>query len=142
MAVVLRADKISPIGLKNKIYQDFFVSNFFSEDTKDLILLDNEDAVKQSVINILLTNTGERLFNPTIGSEINKLLFENVSNQTTSTLILLIKNAIENFEPRAKILDVIASPRPDENAYAVTIVFSTVNTTQPITLEFLLNRVR
>lgn len=142
MAVVLRADKISPINLKNKIYQDFFVSNFFSEDTKDLILLDNEDAVKQSVINILLTNTGERLFNPTIGSEINKLLFENVSNQTTSTLILLIKNAIENFEPRAKILDVVASPRPDENAYAVTIVFSTVNTTQPITLEFLLNRVR
>ena len=142
MAVVLRADKISPISLKNKIYQDFFVTNFFSEDTKDLILLDNEDAVKQSVINILLTNTGERLFNPTIGSEINKLLFENVSNQTTSTLILLIKNAIENFEPRAKILDVVASPRPDENAYAVTIVFSTVNTTQPITLEFLLNRVR
>jgi phage baseplate assembly protein W len=142
MAVVLRADKISPNSLKNKIYQDFFVSNFFSEDTKDLILLDNEDAVKQSVINILLTNTGERLFNPTIGSEINKLLFENVSNQTTSTLILLIKNAIENFEPRAKILDVVASPRPDENAYAVTIVFSTVNTTQPITLEFLLNRVR
>lgn len=142
MAVVLRADKISPISLKNKIYQDFFVSNFFSEDTKDLILLDNEDAIKQSVINILLTNTGERLFNPTIGSEINKLLFENVSNQTTSTLILLIKNAIENFEPRAKILDVVASPRPDENAYAVTIVFSTVNTTQPITLEFLLNRVR
>lgn len=142
MAVVLRSDKISPNRLKNKIYQDFFVTNFFSEDTKDLILLDNEDAVKQSVINILLTNTGERLFNPTIGSEINKLLFENVSNQTTSTLILLIKNAIENFEPRAKILDVVASPRPDENAYAVTIVFSTVNTTQPITLEFLLNRVR
>ena len=114
----------------------------FNDDTNDLNLVENEDAVKQSIINILLTNTGERVFNPNFGSEINKMLFENVTPQTSSTLTSLIKAAIENFEPRAQLHEVQCTPSPDENAYAVTVVFSTINRTEPITLDFLLNRVR
>lgn len=142
MATVRRADRYTPVEGSATLYQDWFTKVLFENDTKDASMVQNEDAVKQSIINIMLTNIGERLYNPTFGSEINKLLFENVTPQTTSTLINLIRTSIENFEPRARVLDVIASPLPDNNAYTVSIVFSVINKTEPIYLEFLLNRVR
>ncbi len=142
MAVVSRADRTSLLKRKEIVYRDFLPSVLFNDDTNDLNLVENEESVKQSIINILLTNTGERVFNPNFGSEINKMLFENVTPQTSSTLTSLIKAAIENFEPRAQLQEVQCTPSPDENAYAVTVVFSTINRTEPITLDFLLNRVR
>lgn len=142
MAVVSRADRTSLLKKKNIVYKDFLPSFLFNSDTKDINVVENEDAVKQSIINILLTNTGERVFNPNFGSEINKILFENITPQTSSTLTTLIKTAIENYEPRAQLHEVQCTPSPDENAYAVTVVFSTINRTEPITLDFLLNRVR
>lgn len=142
MAIVIRADRQSPLQKTTTIYQDIFPSVLFNSSTNDINLISNEDSVKQAIINIMQTNVGERPFNPTYGSEINKLLFENFSPQTTAVLIELIRGAIENFEPRAKLLDIIASPREEDNAYGVTIVFSIINKTEPITLEFLLNRTR
>jgi phage baseplate assembly protein W len=142
MAVVSRADRTSLIRKKEIVYRDFLPAFLFNNDTNDISVVENEDAVKQSIINILLTNTGERFFNSNFGSEINKMLFENISPQTSSTLTSLIKSAIENFEPRAQLEEVQCTPSPDENAYAVTVVFSTINRTEPITLDFILNRVR
>ena len=142
MAVVSRADRTSLVKRKEIVYRDFLPSFMFNDDTNDINIIDNEVAVKQSIINILLTNVGERLFNPNFGSEINKMLFENVTPQTSQTLAKLIQTAIENFEPRAQLHEVQCTPSPDENAYAVTVTFSTINRTEPITLDFLLNRVR
>lgn len=142
MATVRRADRYTPIEGSFTIYQDWFTKVLFEKDTKDASMVQNEDAVKQSIINIMLTNVGERVYNPTFGSEINRLLFENVTPQTTSTLSNLIRTAIENFEPRARVIDIVASPLPDNNAYTVSIVFSVINKTDPVYLEFLLNRVR
>jgi phage baseplate assembly protein W len=109
---------------------------------QDLVLHTNEDAVKRSIRNIILTDRGERMFNPLIGSNIRSLLFENFSPQTASLLRDFIKSAIENFEPRATVIDVYVQALPDESAYAATIVFSVINKTEPVTLELLLNRVR
>ena len=142
MAINLRAERFSPNDKKKTIYQDVFSNALFNRDTRDVFLIDNEDAVKQSILNILLTNRSERPFNPLFGSDVNKILFENITPQTTTQLISFIENAIQNFEPRANLIDVLASPLPDENAYSVTVVFSVINKTEPITLDFLLNRVR
>lgn len=142
MAVVARAERFTPKNEKETIYQDWLVSSPFNFDTKDITLVTNEDSVKQSIINIILTSPGEKLFNNSFGSEINRLLFENVTPQTTASLIDLIKLTVENYEPRANLIDVVASPLPDQNAYTISIIFSVINNTEPITLEFLLNRVR
>ena len=142
MAIVRRAERFTSKEIKETIYQDLLSSTLFSRDTGDANLVTNEDSVKQAIVNLLLTVPGERVFNETFGSEINKLLFENITPQTTTALIELITSAINNFEPRATLLDVVASPLPDNNAYAITIVYSIINKTEPITLDFVLNRVR
>lgn len=142
MAAVIRADRQSPLQKTNVIYQDFWPAFLINNSTNDVSLIKNEEAVKQAIVNLMQTRIGEKPFNLNYGSEINKLLFENFSPQTTAVLIELIKGAIENFEPRAKLIDVVASPREEDNAYGVTIIFSVINKTEPITLEFLLNRTR
>lgn len=142
MAVNLRSNQFSETNIKQTFYQDFYDTSLFNEETRDINLLTNDDCVKKSILNILLTKVGERKFNPTFGSEINKLLFENFSLQTTNSLNNLIKLAIQNFEPRARIVDIISTPIEDANMYAVTIIFRTINTIEPLRLEFFLNRTR
>jgi phage baseplate assembly protein W len=124
------------------IYQDLYLNNLFSIDTKDLVLIKNEDSIKQSIINIILTSQGERFFNPEFGSNVYNMLFENISPQTSTTLRKLILTAINNYEPRAEVQDIIVTPLEERNAYTVSILFNVINKSEPITLDLILNRVR
>ena len=142
MAIVVRKTKTTPQTSKPLVYSDFF-SNFDLELVKrDLLSYKNEDSVKRSIRNILLTDKGERFFNPTFGSDIRKMLFENFSPSTEQVVADLIKTAIGNHEPRANVIDVNVSGNPDQNSMYINIVFSVINKAEPVTLELILNRIR
>lgn len=142
MAIVVRRTKTTPQTAKPVAYSDFY-SNFDLELVKkDLLSYKNEDSVKRSIRNILLTDKGERFFNPTFGSDIRKMLFENFSPSTEQVVADLIKTAIGNHEPRANVLDVNVSGNPDQNSMYINIVFSVINKAEPVTLELILNRIR
>lgn len=142
MAIVVRRTKTTPQAAKPLVYSDFY-SNFDLELVKkDLLSYKNEDSVKRSIRNILLTDKGERFFNPTFGSDIRKMLFENFSPSTEQVVADLIKTAIGNHEPRANVIDVNVSGNPDQNSMYINIVFSVINKAEPVTLELILNRIR
>jgi phage baseplate assembly protein W len=142
MAIVVRKTKTTPQTAKPLVYSDFY-SNFDLELVKkDLLSYKNEDSVKRSIRNILLTDRGERFFNPTFGSDIRKMLFENFSPATEQVVADLIKTAIGNHEPRANVIDVNVSGNPDQNSMYINIVFSVINKAEPVTLELILNRIR
>ena len=142
MAIVVRKTKTTPQAAKPLVYSDFY-SNFDLELVKkDLLSYKNEDSVKRSIRNILLTDRGERFFNPTFGSDIRKMLFENFSPSTEQVVADLIKTAIGNHEPRANVIDVNVSGNPDQNSMYINIVFSVINKAEPVTLELILNRIR
>ena len=109
---------------------------------KQLVRVTNEDSVKKSIRNIILTNKYERLRNPNLGGSINKFLFEPVGPITEIGLKDAITNTIENYEPRAELVDVKISVYPDENAYAVSIIFYIKTKQTPINLDLTLYRVR
>ena len=142
MAIIKRSQSFTQTTRIEEIYADVTSSFAFHPTKLDLVMDVNEDAVKQSIKNILLTNRGERLFNPTFGSDLKSILFENFSPQTESQLKEYIEMSINNYEPRASLIDVVVQAIPDLNAYSATIVFSVINKAEPITLEFLLDRVR
>lgn len=110
--------------------------------TDDLLLLSNENAVKESIKGLLSTNKYERIWNKRIGSNIRALLFENDTPLTQYALREAILETIDNYEPRAIILDVTIIPSPDENAYYAQITFSLKNSEDPVELSVILNRVR
>lgn len=142
MALVIKKAKSTPQTARPVTYSDFY-SNFDLELVKkDLLSYKNEDSVKRSIRNILLTDKGERFFNPTFGSDIRKMLFENFSPSTEQVIADLIKTAIGNHEPRANVIDVNVSGDPDQNSMYINIVFSVINKAEPVTLELILNRIR
>jgi phage baseplate assembly protein W len=108
----------------------------------DLIRLTNEDAVKRSIRNLLLTAPGERFFQPTLGAGLPQFLFENVSRDTADFIRERITETINYNEPRARLIRVYVSVNPDENSYSATIIFSTINNPEPITFNLILERVR
>ena len=100
------------------------------------------EAVINSVKNLILTNHYERPFQPDLGSNIRRLLFENADAITASLLEREIQQTIENFEPRARVKDIRVIAKFDENGFEVELTFYIVNVTAPITINFFLERIR
>ena len=142
MAIVLKKSIETSLTIQQEYYSDFLGDLDFHPTKKDLLRNTNEEAVKGSIRNLLLTNRGERLYDSNIGSDIRKILFENFSPAMESVLADLIRTTIENHEPRAKIIDIIVNSDVDSHYVVVTLVFSVINKEEPITLELILNRIR
>lgn len=117
--------------------------NFIAHpDTGDISKKFDENAIKQSVKNLILTNHYERLFHPEIGSQVTSMLFELYTPLTKAMMVSSIRNTIENFEPRVNLIEVDVRPNQDNNGIYVTIVFIIVNTSEPITVNLILQRTR
>lgn len=109
---------------------------------KDIIKNNGEYAVLNALKNLVLLNYYEKPFHPEIGSNIRKLLFENLDSITAIALQNQIEQVIQNFEPRISLTDVTVSPDYDNNAFSVYITFTFVNSTTPVTVNFFLERLR
>lgn len=109
---------------------------------KDINILTADRAVVNSVKNLILTNTYEKPFLPEFGSNIRKLLFENLDPVTATMMQREIEEVIRTFEPRVRLSSVTVVPNYDENAFSVSIQFFILNSTRPINLNFILERIR
>ena len=110
--------------------------------TKDVNIYKAEYAVINSVKNLILTNHFEKPFQPEIGSNIRRLLFENVDSIMAAQIEREIEETINNFEPRVQISSVIAIHAPEENGYKIRLEFFVINNPDPITINFFLERIR
>lgn len=110
--------------------------------TGDITRRYDENAIKASVLNLLLTRNFERPFHSEIGSPIRALLFELPGPMFTVMMQRAIMDVINNFEPRVEIIDIKVNDASDNNAVFVTLEFKIVNTERPITLDLTLERTR
>jgi len=110
--------------------------------TKDIVRKFDENAIKQSIRNLILTRNFERPFHSEVGSPIRGLMFDLVTPLTAITVKRAIIDVINNFEPRAELMEVNPVISPDNNSLYVSIVFKIRNTEKPVTLDVLLERTR
>lgn len=104
-------------------FKDISLSFKANPFTKDIIDLKNERAIARSVQNLVLTINNERFFEPTIGSSVTALLFENIDLQTGNRIQLEIENTIKNYEPRVDLQSVEVTPNYDEGRFDVLITY-------------------
>lgn len=123
-------------------YRDFDISFRKNPISKDVNALTDIDAVKRSVKLLVLTKFYERRLTPYIGSLIYSQLFENITPLTLLNVKRTIADVINNFEPRADLLDVRVKASPDTNTLTVNIYFSIVNLPDTYTVSLNLERVR
>ena len=124
------------------IYSDLYTNFDVHPIRNTLLRKTNVDAVKQSIRNILLTDKGERPFQPDFGGNIRALLFQNATPQTYDFIKQNIITTIESHEPRANIVDVVVSGEIDSHEVYIQIVFRVINIQDPISLEVVLERIR
>ena len=111
--------------------------------TKDLPVLRNERAISRSVRNLVQTIPGERFFNPVLGSQVRRLLFDFIDVATADSIEDEILSTISNFEPRVTNVKVQVEPRPDRNNFNVTVFFDIIGQSLPSqTFSFILEPTR
>ena len=115
-----------PVERVSQTFKDISSSFEVNPLNEDLIAIKNETAIARSLRNLIMTQPGERFFNPILGSEVTGLLFENIDELTASEISDQIKITVENFEPRVILTDVEVSPNYDNGEFNVTINYDIV----------------
>tara|TARA_Y100000758_G_scaffold244717_1_gene180728 strand:- start:1077 stop:1490 length:414 start_codon:yes stop_codon:yes gene_type:complete len=131
-----------PLSTNVRSWTDLDLDFLAHPVTKDIVVKKDVEAVKRSVRNLIMTNKFERLFQPKIGSGIRGILFDLVGPTTAVVLQDEIRTVINNYEPRAELVDVRVIGDIDKNGYYVTVKFTPLNFPEPVTIEFFLERVR
>ena len=85
------------------------------------------EQTKSNLINYLLTNKGERVFNPMFGADLRNLLFENVLDRTTDELQERIQNDIKNYFPQVDVKEIQFDNQPDRNTISFTLTYTIAN---------------
>lgn len=130
------------IVAKTELFADLDLAFIPNPISNDIVPLTDIDAVKNSIKNLVLTNFHDRPFNPTLGSGLFRLLFENATIYTA----LEIKNAIEKVislhESRATDVEVIVNDQSERNAYSIAVKFRVFYNDLDNEFNFFLTRLR
>ena len=110
-----------PVERVSRSFKDLSMSFKANPLNDDLITLKNEAAIARSLRNIIFTSPGEKFFNPDFGSNISKVLFENIDEISAIQIKEEIELSIKNFEPRVRLQEVEINPDYDNNQFDVTI---------------------
>ena len=111
--------------------------------TSDIIALKNENAIARSIRNIVFTIPGEKFFNESFGSNINRSLFDNIDELSALIIKDQITESIENFEPRVDTVKVVTSPDFDNNSFDVVLTYEIIGADiPPQELQFVLQQTR
>jgi len=140
--MAIAKDRFEKASTKFQVYSDFLNDLTPHPVIKDIVRYTNEAAVNRSIRNLLLTDRGERLFQPDIGSDIRRLLFEPMSSSTSDLISKFVQDTIRFHEPRAKVLDVNVTAYEEQNAYVITVQYLIINRQDPVQLTVTLDRAR
>lgn len=131
----------SIIFARSRKYIDIDLS-FEPKPNGDVYKKKDAAAVKQALKNLILTNYYEKPFNPTYGGNLTAWFFELAYDETADEIRDAIIDAIESYEPRAKIINVLVDVQPDYHSINVTIEFKVISTEETAIFATTVSRLR
>ena len=123
-------------------FKDLSLSFAKNKVTDDLLVKKEDAAVKQAILNLLLTQKGERIYDPEYGSDLKSHLFEPLDFGTAGSIKDNISKTIDAYEPRVSIETLLVEPNLESNGFDVRLDFQVLSRADipPISIEFFLNR--
>lgn len=125
-----------------RLYKDLDLNFMRHPDTSDVTKTLDVNAVRQSVMLLLNTYFGERLFHPESGSAIPRILFEPIDPITTEVLKRSIEQVLQNHEPRVTVDMIEVTPKENDNAYFVYLQVNIIGIPEPVNFSLTLERLR
>ncbi len=116
-----RINKVNPLDLQAR--KAIGVSIPFSSGDVFSSNYQSKDAIKNNIINFLLTGKGERFMNPNFGSGIRNLLFQNINEGALDATSNSLRQELENYFPQIKINELTINPDTDRNAINITFAY-------------------
>jgi phage baseplate assembly protein W len=110
--------------------------------TNDIVKVEDVNAVKRSVTNLVQTNFYERPFHPELGCGVRELLFENFTPLTGIFLRRKIEEVLVNYEPRISLEQIAVDDDPDNNRLVIDIYFYVRGVADPVSVSTFLQRLR
>ena len=126
----------------NKIYSDLNLSFTKNPATKDVAKVFDIQAIKRAVKNIILTNKYERPFNSDFGCNLRGFLFENITDPILVLMKDRISTAIEKYEPRVSVEDIVIKEDIENNGVNIMVSFLVTGAEEPVTVSTFLQKVR
>ena len=124
-------------------FKDISLSFVRNPVTNDILSINDADAIKRSVINLVRTRVGERFFNSLIGTSTENSLFELQTPELASLLETEIRTLLLNFEPRIKFSTVSVTYPDESNELNVRISYDIIGLQFPTqTVDFILQPTR
>jgi phage baseplate assembly protein W len=124
-------------------FKDISLSFVRNPVTNDILTINDADAIKKSVVNLVRTRIGERFFNSLIGSRIEDSMFELQTPEVAYSLELDIKTLLKNFEKRISLGSVLVTYPDDSNEFNVRIAYDVIGLPIPTqTVDFILQPTR
>lgn len=127
---------------RKKGHSDLDLSLKLHPIRKDLNILKDDNAIKNAVKNLLISNAFERPFQPELGANLRGLLFEPADAITKIAIKQNILDVINNHEPRVKTLSIRINDLADQNTYRITVEFLIKEYDTQTSVEILLRRLR
>ena len=123
-------------------FKDLSLSFAKNKVTDDLLVKKEDAAVKQAILNLLLTQKGERIYDREYGSDLKSHLFEPLDFGTAGSIKDNISKTIDTYEPRVSIETLLVEPNLESNGFDVRLDFQVLSRADvpPISIEFFLNR--
>lgn len=142
-STVAAADKSKvSIVSRKKAHSDLNLKLTRHPIRKDIIPLKDDAAIKNAIKNLLLTNFFERPFQPAKGANLRGLLFEPADAITKYELSSNIRDCIEDFEPRVRVLNINVADETERNAYRINVQFQIIEFDSNQEVEIVLQRLR
>jgi len=97
------------------------------------------DQIKSNLIDLLLTNKGERVFNPEFGSDLRLVLFEGLNEDIDNEIRSLITTNVAIFVPEVTITNLDIVQDKDNNSLSLSVQYriNISNKTDQITVQFI-----
>lgn len=132
----------SKVVARKKGHRDLDLKLGIHPIRKDLNVLKDDNAIKNAIRNLLVTNANERPFQPFLGANLRGLLFEPADALTKIALRENILEVIKNHEPRVEVQDIDIKDLADQNAYRILVKMRIKEFDNDDTVEIVLRRLR
>ena len=97
-----------------------------------------KDQIKSNLVNLLLTDIGERVMNPTFGCNLKRFIFEGISEDNLELLTNSLAESISIFVPEVTVTNIRVVPNTDYNTIALYIdyIINISNAPDQVTVQF------
>lgn len=123
-------------------YSDLDFSFYRNPVTDDVAKKLDDNAIKQSLKNLILMRKFDSPFHPEICSQVTDSLFEQITPVTVAVIKRAITYTVENFEPRVRLLDVDVQDNSVINLITITIIYEIIATGATTSYSFSISRTR